>query len=172
MIAVHRDGPEQQRRRMVDSFEQIRDLPYHISIAGEQDFSCVTKSQLLHEALKEIGVQSRFVTCSFYWSRLDLPRELMKLPHDGLAYHQFLEVQVPESGTWVDVDPTWDSKLARILPVAHWDGKSSTTCAVPILRRWYEDEKEYLVDARENCFDRKTARFMEAFNSFLASARR
>lgn len=164
-------SPETQRLAMVAEFERIRDLPYHISTRGEQDFSCVTKSQLLHEALGQLGVKSRFVTCSFKWEELHLPGEFASFNGVEHDYHQFLEVQIPGTNNWVDVDPTWDRGLAGILPVAEWDGRSSTTIAVPVSKRWYEDADAYMIDAREFEQDRATTKFIDAFNLFLARER-
>lgn len=124
----------------ITAFDEIRDLPYYIATNGEQDCCCSTKAVRLGERLRGLGMEVRQRLCWFRWEELGLPREVLEIEHEEMPSHQFLEVLIPETGKWVMVDPTWDSKLGKILPINNWDGLSDTPCAVPVERFCTEEE--------------------------------
>lgn len=113
-------------------FESIRDIPYRIDIAGK-DATCLAKNKLLGELLLRVGLSCRIVKAQSYWK--DTPHitpKLLALAPPKFS-HLFLEVLIPETKKWVQVDATWDSELAPTLPVAKWDGLHSTILACRIM---------------------------------------
>ncbi len=117
----------QERVRL---FRIVREIPYYVSVGEEQDFSCSTKAEILKMLLHCLDLNSRYRICEFRWEDLNLPKEILKLPHEDPEYHQYLEVYIPETKRWTIVDPTWDSGLSKIFEIAEWDGLSNTKIAV------------------------------------------
>lgn len=155
-------------------FEIVRDIPYHIGLDGEQDYCCATKTPLLMLALSPL--KTRYKVCDFRWDDLPLPKKILKLHHEPIDTHAYLEVYVPERGVWVALDPTLDSGLGKHLKIAKWDGLSSTSLAVNALRVWPDSEvrKDLSTDGlfpkNERYFgdDRE---FLMAVNNYFESIR-
>ena len=116
---------------IVKAFREIRDVPYQIPLGeGEENRSCAGKHERFQSLLTERGIASRIRVCTFHWSRLSLPSEVLAIPHQDEATHAYLEVCLDD--TWQVVDLTWDEQIASVLPLSAWDGRSDTIVAVPV----------------------------------------
>lgn len=113
-------------------FRFVRDIPYRIGLAWEdQDYCCATKTPMLQKLFSTIGLESRRICCQFEWAGFGLPENILAIATTSEAGHEYLEVFVPEKKQWVKVDPTWDSDIKLTgLPIAEWDGLTSTVLAV------------------------------------------
>jgi len=159
-------------------FNIVRDIPYYIAVGKETDFCCATKPDILKRLLKSIGLKSRDVTVDFRWERLGLPEWMLRLPHEAVESHGYLEVWIPERKKWVVVDPTWDARIRH--PKFHinrWDGLSGTRPAVIVERVWTRAETQKLLTAEEDpnvraAYLKKNAKFFRAFNRWLEQQRR
>jgi hypothetical protein len=155
-------------------FIEIRDIPYSIPLAyGAEDRCCAGKHKKFFEILKKDGYDVRWRVCSFKWSAMSLPKNLLIIPHDDNSTHAYLEIVV--DGEWKKVDATWDKFLKRILSINEWDGISDTKIAVPVILTYspeeslsiMEDEGREIVEA-----DLKVnGSFYKAFNNWLEEAR-
>ena len=113
----------------VEYFNQVRDIPYSIPIhQNNQDNCCNGKVRKLKNLVEREGYKTRYRVCTFRWSDLNIPKEILELQKEDLATHVYLEVLVGEN--WIKVDPTWDSGLKNIFSIAEWDGKTDTLLAV------------------------------------------
>lgn len=125
-------------------FSRIRDIPYRIPLTSQEaDLSCTGKHKQLKLVLEEAGFEVRWRVCTFKWSDLDLPTELMSTKHDDDSTHAYLEVLV--NGVWKIVDATWDASLSRVLPVSEWDGESDTQIAVKCLSTYSPEESAKII---------------------------
>lgn len=114
-------------------FESIRDIPYRIDVQGK-DATCLAKNKLLGELLLRMGLKCRVIKAESYWKNTpNIPQQLLTLAPFSKFSHMFLEVFVPETKKWVQVDATWDSALAPILPIARWNGVDGTILACKII---------------------------------------
>lgn len=117
---------------LATEFEKVRDIPYRIPLSlEEQDDCCSGKAEKLFRVLKGHGYEVRYRLCTFRWSDLNLPKEILEIPHDDESSHTYLEIKV--DGRWKIIDATWDKKLKGIFNINEWDGKSDTEIAVPVI---------------------------------------
>lgn len=154
-------------------FKIVREIPYYAAVGEEQDYSCSTKGEILQRLLR---LQSRYRICEFRWEDLKLPQEILKYYQEDPEYHQFLEIQIPETKKWIIVDPTWDSGLKKILPVNDWDGIHDTEIAVPTKKIYSPTESEELIKRfnRQNyveAYIRKNKEFLIALNKYFRRLR-
>jgi hypothetical protein len=117
----------------IEIFNQVRDIPYRIPLAldeteGKYGGSCLYKVKLLKKLLEAEGLECRYRICTFLWSQLNLPEEVMKSEHNDNGEHVWLEVWI--SNKWIILDPSWDIGLAGIFSINSWDGISDTKLAV------------------------------------------
>ncbi|OGG11418.1 hypothetical protein A2Z00_03150 [Candidatus Gottesmanbacteria bacterium RBG_13_45_10] len=112
-------------------FYAVRDIPYQIA-AKERDTCCRSKAKILGDMFMRIGLKAYIATGKFFWRDIGVPENILKLAPTPSVDHFFLRVYIPESRTWISVDPTWDPGLCDALPVAEWDGRTSTVLAVPL----------------------------------------
>lgn len=120
-----------KKSELVAAFEQVRDLPYHLPLHVDVVANdAATKHALLAEKFKKLGAECRLRHGAFSWDDLPLPSGVWSLPHDELATHTFLEINL--NGTWCPVDATWDTELAPIFKPNSWDGQSPTRLAMPV----------------------------------------
>ena len=164
------------QKEIIQLFTQIRDIPYRIPLSKkEADDCCNGKAIRLKKALEEIGYECRYRVCEFRWSDLDLPKELLEIPHQDLSTHVYLEVNIDDK--WVNVDPSWDSELKAILPVNDWDGKSDTIIAVKPLKLYSLEESAEIMAESEKGQGLEgelgvSGEFFKAFNEYLENNRR
>ncbi len=137
------------RESMISIFSHIRDIPYslvvpvtnaktpqeQILMAGKG--SCGAKHYLLAEMFRTLNLSVVYATFPFIWNDPDLhySPQLRKLAATlPIVHHLACRVQIGCS--WVLVDATWDSPLAKAgFPVnGNWDGYSETKCAVKPLK--------------------------------------
>ncbi len=113
-------------------FQFVRDIPYHIGLNdADANYNCVSKAEMLGQMLAGIGIKSRPIICTFDWTETPLPADLLAMPRDPGETHQFLQVFVPRTKQWVNVDPTWDKKLTSAgFAIAEWNGQTDTILAV------------------------------------------
>jgi len=137
------------RESMISIFSHIRDIPYslvvpatnaktpqeQILMAGKG--SCGAKHYLLAEMFRTLNIPVVYATFPFLWNDPDLhyPSQLRNLAATlPVAHHLACRIQIGCS--WVLVDATWDTPLAKAgFPVnGNWDGYSETKCAVKPLK--------------------------------------
>ncbi|MBW3023307.1 hypothetical protein KY308_04340 [Candidatus Woesearchaeota archaeon] len=131
-------------KKRIFFFNFVRDIPYHNSIHGEQEYSCGTKTDILKKLLQSIRIKSREILCQFNWEDLGLPKNMLRHHYEKPEYHQFLEVFIPETKKWVAVDPTWDIKLKKKFQISSWDGITSTNLAVKPIKIFSVSETKKL----------------------------
>ena len=158
------------------AFNEVRDIPYHVAVVGEADWCCATKTALLQRRLASLGLGSRFAFGTYDWAELNLPAEMLAILPEQIGWHQWLSVFVPETDSWVDVDPSWDSGLRSIFSIAEWDGLNSTKLAVPVTQRCSEDESRQIVAAGYEYpkvaeYMKANRPFLKALNNYLSRSR-
>ncbi len=154
-------------------FRIVKEIPYYVSVGEEQDFSCSTKAEILEKLLT---LKSRYRICEFRWEDLNLPKEILKFPHEDPEYHQYLEVYIPETKKWTVVDPTWDSGLGKIFEIAEWDGLNNTKIAVPTKEIYSPTESKELIkkfyEPKEiENYIKKNREFLIALNNYFKRLR-
>lgn len=161
------------KKLAIEKFEQIRDIPYRIPLsANEKNDCCSGKHVLLSKELTNLGYNCRYKVCTFKRSSLNLPRELLNLPHEVESTHVFLEVKI--DSIWKIVDATWDRPLSKILPVNTWDGISDTQIAVPVIETFSIERSHEIMTADINSTEedlRNNGIFYKGFNEYLESVR-
>ncbi len=161
----------------VGAFEEVRDIPFRASesvAGGGGCMDCVQKTEALNQKLKRLGLKTRDLSVSYKWEQLDLPSDILAIPHDSLEYHFFLEVLVPEKNIWVIVDPTWDSGLSKLFEIAKWDGLSNTSCATPHKKQFsVEETKTIKMEALQDVeYYERNAQFLKALDELFERVRR
>jgi hypothetical protein len=128
---------EETRRKAVQAFYKIREVPYVISRKTPEEMkeggkgSCYHKHAWLAEELQELGIPVKFVTYQFKWgATLSMPTQLKQQAKKlSSGTHLFLKVKM--DGNWLNVDATWNSMMKEHgFPVNEWNGKTSTRLAV------------------------------------------
>lgn len=160
--------------KMLKKFAEIRDIPYRIPLAvEEEDYCCSGKHIKLKQFFEENGFKARYRVCSFRWSDLDLPTEVARTPHEDDSTHVFLEVMIGDS--WKIIDATWDRGLSAIFHVNDWDGESDTEIAVPAIEIYDTKRSDLLMTSEDNKAVEedliKNGKFYGAFNNWLESVR-
>ena len=110
-------------KKAIKVFEKIRDLPYGTS-GSDEVWSCYRKCVLLKQELQHIGITSQLLIGVFAWQDLRIPEHTLNLRRQRHERHVILRVFI--DGSTYDIDPSIDIGLAPTLPIAHWDGTSST----------------------------------------------
>ena len=110
-------------KKAIRIFEKIRDLPYGTS-GSDEVWSCYRKCVLLKQELQHIGITSQLLIGVFDWQDLPIPEHTLNLRRQRHERHVILRVFI--DGSTYDIDPSIDIGLAPTLPIAHWDGTSST----------------------------------------------
>ncbi len=113
-------------------FEFVKNIPYKIGLyPDDPDYCCSSKAAILEKLLQGVGLQTRQIICTFDWDETTIPANILSLPRDEGETHLYLQVLIPETGKWVNCDPTWDRDLVRGgFSIAAWDGLTDTICAV------------------------------------------
>jgi len=158
----------------VEYFEFVRDIPYRIPLdAKEVDHCCGGKNKVLHQLFEELRIKVRYRVCDFYWSGLNIPMKILKIPHRDVASHLYLQVYVPKKGKWVNVDATWDKGLSNVFMISTWNGEKDTPLAVKPVRIYLpknsvcdkNDLKTAINDLNEN------RKFYKALDNWLEKER-
>jgi hypothetical protein len=103
--------------------------------------------------------------------------DILALPKNSIAIHQYLQVLIPETDAWVNVDPTWDDALADLgFPIANWDGLHNTQLAVKPHEVFSSEKTQDLFASfadtvRVDRYFEKHKTFHIALNTWLAKAR-
>lgn len=177
MILANTPKSTQER---VKYFRIVRDIPYYIGLnEKEQDYCCLTKPLILDRLLRTLDVETRHILCQFKWSQLPLPKDILAIPHDDEDTHEYLEVRLPETGTWVRVDPNWDKPLKSLgLSVAEWDGHHDTQLAVSPLTVYSAEESARMIAAEDETdpkirldYIERNFTYFRAINQLLQSQR-
>jgi hypothetical protein len=155
-------------------FNEIRDIPYRIPLSSsEEDFSCTGKNEKLLQYLVKENYQVRWRVCTFKWSSLGLPQNVLEVSHDDNSTHAYLEVKIDQ--TWKKVDATWDKGLAGILPVNQWDDSADEEIAVPVVSTFSAEESKVIMESenREVVEDdiKINGNFYQALNLWLEEVR-
>ena len=139
--------------KLIRAFENIRDIPFRIPLKfGEPDNCCSGKAVRLQKFFESEGLEARYRVVGFKWSKLNLPEEVVQVPHPDDCTHVYVEVKLGDR--WVNVDPTWDKIIGSVLPVAEWEGAADTILAVPVERYYSDAESERLMVPDEVEFDK------------------
>jgi hypothetical protein len=159
-----------ETEKLINIFNEIQKIPYHISVAGEPGFDCEDKAKMLIERLGKEGIQAEQIVGLFRWSDLELPQEISSIGHSDECSHSFVQIN-NEVGDPIYIDPTWNPELAAAgFVVAKWDGISSTEIALPCYKIFTsKDSLEYLqtIDYEKDIEDNGS--FYEAFNDYCDS---
>lgn len=159
---------------IVDIFNKVRDIPYKIPVSlKEEDFCCSGKAKSLKNILEKADYKVRYRVCSFSWTSMNLPEKLLKVSHEEITTHVYLEIFV--NNKWLIMDATWDPDLKSVFIVNQWNGQNNTI-AVPVIERFSlkqsqkimenENEEEILKDLKIN------GKFYQAFNNWLKEIRK
>lgn len=162
----------------VKLFRMARDIPFRTPLSiEEQGYACVAKPEILDRMLQTIGLESRHRITKFRWEDHGIPEKILRHTHEDPETHEYLEVKIPETGEWIEVDPTWDSRIQHEkFPTLEWDGKTGTGLAVePIEKLSVEESQEFIEqdskeEARREYFDRNRE-FFRALNKWLQEKR-
>lgn len=159
-------------QKAVILFEKIRDLPYGTS-GSDEVWSCYQKCVLLKQELQHIGITSQLLIGVFDWQDLQIPENILKIRRQQHERHVILRVFIDEFA--YDIDPSIDIGLAPMLPIACWDGKSSTTTMAPLRRlriyRPYSLHERILSQLRRKVFRSNPEGFYAAIDAWLATMR-
>ncbi len=153
--------------KILDEFNKIQSLPYHISVDGEPGCDCEDKSKMFVDVANSLGFDARTRVGLFSWADIALPEKVSGIEHDKTCSHFFVEI-FGNDGESIFVDPTWNDELtAAGLVVAKWDGIGSTDLAVPCFRILsykegldYQNKIDYKSDIARN------GDFYSAINSY------
>lgn len=159
-------------------FNFIRDIPYHIGLEiTDPTYNCATKAIMLGQMLNGLNLKTRLILCTFAWTETPLPSAVLNLPRNSGETHLFLQMFEPRRKHWVNIDPSWDTKLRSAgFPIADWDGVSDTALAVtPHIIYSSDDTTRILAeksDPAEHAAHRaKNRAFYHALNQWLQSER-
>jgi len=159
---------------LIELFEEIKNIKYEIPLKFTLNNSaCSWKIILLKNNLNKLWIKSNYRICSFYWKDLNLPKEILNIPHDDFSSHVFLEIQL--EGKMIILDPTWDSWLKNIFHINNWDGNNDTQIAVKVVDLFsIDDSEEIMNNINKVDFDQhiiKNHDFYNALNSYLHDVR-
>ena len=159
-------------QKAVILFEKIRDLPYGTS-GSDEVWSCYQKCVLLKQELQHIGITSQLLIGVFDWQDLQIPEHILSLHRQRHERHVILRVFI--DGSTYDIDPSIDIGLAPTLPIAHWDGTSSTTTMAPLkhlrVYRPHSLHERILSQLRRKVFRSNPESFYTAIDIWLATIR-
>lgn len=159
-------------KKAIKVFEKIRDLPYGTS-GSDEVWSCYQKCVLLEQELQHIGITSQLLIGVFDWQDLQIPEHILKICRQQYERHVILRVFIDEFA--YDVDPSIDIELTPVLPMACWDGKSSTTTMAPLRRlrvyRPHSLHERILSQLRRKIFRSNPESFYTAIDIWLATIR-
>jgi hypothetical protein len=163
--------------KIIECFRKIRDIPYHIPLAlDEEDFCCSGKSTLLLKELEKFGIEARYAVGWFNWEDINLSKFILEVPHDPDCTHTWVEANI--KGKWIKLDPSWDAGLKNIFPVAEFDGKNDTILAVPVKEIFSPEKSDKIMrDSSDNVNGtitedlERNGRFYEELNNYLAKSR-
>lgn len=169
---------EQEIQERIRLFKTARDIPFRTPLSiKEQGYACVAKPEILDRLLQTLGLESRHRITKFRWEDHNIPEKIMEHTHEDPETHEYLEVKIPETAQWVEVDPTWDSRIKHEkFPTLEWDGKTGTGLAVkPVEKLSVKESKEFIEqdsteEARKEYFD-KNREFFRALNKWLQEKR-
>lgn len=95
-------------QELIDAFYRIREIPYRIPLSlEEEDKCCSGKAKQLFAVCESLKIPCRWRVCEFLRSDVPMPEEVVRIPHDDLCTHVFLEIQI--NNERLIVDPTRDS---------------------------------------------------------------
>jgi hypothetical protein len=161
------------KEKFIRAFENIRDIPYRIPVRfSEPDNCCSGKAVRLRKFFELEGLEVRYRVVGFKWSKLNLPGGVLQVSHLDDCTHVYVEVKLGDR--WVNIDPTWDSKIGSVLPIAEWDGATNTILAVPVEKYYNDEESEKLMIPDETEFNKDieiNGEFYRKINEWLESAR-
>ena len=165
-----------ERKRL---FVMARDIPFRTPLfLEEQGYACVAKPEILDRMLQTLGLETRHRITKFRWEDHGIPEKILKYAHEDPETHEYLEVKIPETGEWAEVDPTWDSRIQHEkFPALEWNGKTGTGLAVnPLEKLSVKESKEFIEqdsteEARREYFE-KNSEFFKALNKWLQAQRK
>ena len=157
-------------KQAIEKFNEIRDIPYHISVHGEAGSGCADKAFKLIEEFKQLNIEAKFIVGLMKWSDLKLPQEVTDVPHDDESSHAFVEIENSE-GKKILIDPTWNKELSEAgFTIAEWDGESSTVLAINCYKIMTAAESEEYMKHLDNEDDlERNGKFYEAINEYCDS---
>ena len=157
-------------KEIIEKYNQIRDIPYSIPLSSkDKDFCCSGKNKMLKDYLESNGFKVRWRVCSFKWSKLGLPQNILALTEKDIDTHVYLEVLIKNN--WTTVDATWDKGLRPIFKINDWDGESATDVAVPVEEVYSIDKSEQLMNKKNEEYSNQEKIFLKAVNNWLKKIR-
>lgn len=154
----------------VEAFRTVQAIEYRFDLVNrDQDASCLSKAKKLGDRFAELGLASRQICCRCRWDQNQLPQNLLKRVLSGETHHHFVQVLIPETGRWEDVDPTFDVGLRAAGFVApDWDGLSSTPLAMKPFA-FFDPQRSQEICAIKNNYGAEDWRdFADLFGDFYA----
>lgn len=111
---------------VIDSFSQIRDLPYMVNLGGQNYYatlsnivrsgngSCSPKHYLLGFMCERLHIPVTYKTYPFHWSDLDIdwPKYIGRMA-EQMPVQRHLAISVKVNGKEYFLDATWDWRLER-----------------------------------------------------------
>lgn len=145
--------------KIIEKFEEIRDLPYEIGPLHEgKDLvkygrgGCGPKNRYLAKYFHDLGYKVKVCTTPYKWADVEsLPNELRNHSKaQKTGNHVYLKVFIDDK--WTLVDASWDKVLSKVFPVnLDWDGRSDQIQATKITKETCFDYPEpYLSYRKEN----------------------
>lgn len=156
--------------KLIKEFKKVRDIPYYIPLnVNENDLCCSGKSRILAKKFNALGYKTRYRVCSFRWNSLNIPKDIISVPHENQCTHVFLEIILENK--WVIIDATWDKGLSQIFHINNWNGKSNTKVAVPVLEIYSPEKSEEIMKNENTDIIEKDLKingeFYKSFNNYL-----
>ena len=152
-------------------FNQVRDIPFSVpETFEEENNACWGKHRKLFLMLNQAGFKVRFRVCEFEWKDQKIPEEILKIPHQEVENHLYLEININDK--WLVVDCTMDSKMPKFNT---WYGKSDCNLGVnpkkiftPLESSFLEKQEPFKIEE----IIRKNKEFFKALNVFYDSLRK
>lgn len=141
--------------------------------------TCTGKHLVLQACFNELGIEYRTVVCTFRWGEqiIKYPENLKAILKEGEWEHGHNFVQIKdEYGKYIDLDITWNSKLApygfKAFP-KNWNGESAFIGIDNIIRRWdgadVESKKKELINSLDLELKQRRERFLSEFIKWVGT---
>lgn len=156
-------------------FEEIRDIPYSIPESFTlQNTWCSWKAILLKQKLENLWITCHYRVCDFYWDTLNIPDNILKIPHDNYSTHVYIEMNF--DGKEIILDPTWDMWLKDIFQINIWDKQNSTDIAVSYNEIFSIEKSTLIMENINECdfqvYMNRNKDFCSALNNYFDQVRK
>lgn len=154
----------------IKAFEDVQAIPYRFDFINRHlDASCFSKAQKLVHVLTGFGLAARPICCRCRWDENGLPPHLLRAALSEETQHFFVQVHIPETGRWANVDPTFERGLRAAGFVApDWDGLSSTPLAMTPFAFFDAEQSRAISEMKCRVDPEDLQGFIEIFGDFYA----